>query len=215
MSNRPNWHCPVSGCRTTAPHVDDPTVKALMIAFAPPAEMTKWTLAAMAELAQSICRDLESKKVFAFHTRVRQPEELYIRTLYALFVAPDDEIPHILSGATPNGFSRLYREVNRVVFEDRGLLLVQQPGQSYGTFAPIDTLHDGAHVSFRSFLACIGWVRNPDNLPSVEKYCQHLKTYCDYLNYMHEMFKAGKRKEDVLVGIKNLHRPRQATNPAP
>jgi hypothetical protein len=91
MSNRPNANCPVSGCRTTAPHVDDATVKALMIAFAPPAEMTKWTLAAMAELAESICRDLENKKVFAFHTRVRQPEELYIRTLYTLFVASDEE----------------------------------------------------------------------------------------------------------------------------
>jgi hypothetical protein len=140
MSNRPNANCPVSGCRTTAPHVDDATVKALMIAFAPLAEMTKWTLAAMAELAESICRDLENKKVFAFHTRVRQPEELYIRTLYTLFVASDEEIPHILSGA---------------------------------------------------------------------------KTYCHYLNYMHEMFKAGKRREDVLVGVKNLHRPRQATNPDP
>src|SRR5437868_4344294 len=80
MGNRRNPHCPVIGCRTTAPHIDDPTVKALMIAFAPPAEMTEWTLAAMAELSQSICRDLENKKVFAFHTRIRQPEELYIRT---------------------------------------------------------------------------------------------------------------------------------------
>jgi len=65
--------------------------------------MTAWTLAAMAELRESICRDLVNKKVFAFHTRVRQPEELYIRTLYALFVASKEEIPHILSGATPNG----------------------------------------------------------------------------------------------------------------
>lgn len=210
MSKRTNRHCPVSGCRTAAPHLDDPAVKALMIAFAPPAEMTKWTHVAMAELAESVCRDLENKKVFAFHTRVRQPEELYIRTLYTLFVATDKEIPHILSGATPNGLPHLYREVNRVVYEDRGLLLVQQPGQSYGTFAPMDTLHDGAHASFRSFLTCIGWMRKPENIPSLERYCQHLKRYCDNLNYMHEMFKAGKRKEDVLAGIKNLHRPWQA-----
>ncbi|HKM83377.1 MAG TPA: hypothetical protein VJY15_20760 [Candidatus Acidoferrum sp.] len=214
MSKKSNPNCPVSGCRTTAPHVDDPTVKALMIAFAPPTEMTKWTLVAMTELAQSICRDLENKKVFAFHTRIRQPEELYIRTLYTLFVATDKEIPHILSGAAPNGLSHLYDEVNRVVFEGRGLLRVQQPGQSYGTFAPIDTLHDGAHVSYRSFLTCMGWTLKPENIPSPEKYCQHLKTYCDYLSYMHEMFKSGKRKEDVLAGIKNLHRPRPSTSPA-
>jgi len=89
MSNKTNLNCPVSGCRTAAPHLDDPTVKALMSAFAPPSEMTMWTLAAMAELAQSIYRDLEGKQVFAFHTRIRQPEELYIRTLYTLFVATE------------------------------------------------------------------------------------------------------------------------------
>src|SRR5579864_4228289 len=105
MSNRPNPNCPVSGCRAAAPHLDDPTVKALMVAFAPPVDLTMWTLAAMAELTQSICRDLESRNVFAFHTRIRQPEELYIRTLYTLFVATDEEIPHILSGATPNGLA--------------------------------------------------------------------------------------------------------------
>lgn len=206
----------MSGCPTPAPHLDDPTVKALMVAFAPPADMTLWMLSAMAELAQSICRDLEGKKVFAFHTRIRQPEELYIRTLYTLFVATDEEIPHILSGATPNGLVRLYREVNRVVFEGRGLLLEQQQGQGYGTFAPIDTLHDGAHVSFRSFLTCIGLVRNPENLPSLERYGKHLRTYCDYLNYMHQAFKVGKKKEDVLVGVKNLYPPAshwQTTNP--
>src|ERR1017187_2448540 len=51
MSKKANPNCPVSGCRTAVPHADDPTVKALMIAFALPAEMTKWTLVAMAELA--------------------------------------------------------------------------------------------------------------------------------------------------------------------
>ena len=213
MSKKANPNCPVTGCRATAPHIDDPIVKALMIAFGPPAEITKWTLAAMAELAQSICRDLENKNVFAFHTRVRQPEELYIRTLYTLFVAANEELPHILSGATPNGFPHMYKEVNRVVFEGRGRLLEQQSGQSYGTFAPVETLHDGAHVSFRSFLTCIGWIRNPENIPSPTKYRLYLNAYCDYLNYMHEMFKSGKRKEDVLAGIKNLHRPRNATSP--
>ena len=132
-----------------------------MAEFGPPDKMTAWTLAAMTELRESICRDLVNKKVFAFHTRVRQPEELYIRTLYALFVASREEIPHILSGTTPNGLSNLYREVNRLVFDDRGLLLVQQAGQNFGTFIPIDTLHDSAHASFRSFLTCIGWARNP------------------------------------------------------
>jgi hypothetical protein len=206
-TKKQNPHCPVSGCQTAAPHLDDPTVQALMLEFAPPGKMCKWTLAAMAELGESICRDLESKKVFAFHTRVRQPEELYIRTLYVLFIAPDAELPHIMSGATPNGMAQLYREVNRVVFGGRGLLLEKHPGLTFGTFAPIDTLHDGAHVSFRSFLTCIGWVHNPQAMPKPEDYRRHLKTYCNYLNYMCGMFEAGKAKQHVLVGVRNLHRP--------
>ena len=209
---KPNPHCPVPGCKATTAHLNDPIVKVLMIEFGPPAKMAEWTLAAMAELREYVCRDLVSKKVFAFHTRIRQPEELYIRVLYALFVASDQEIPHILSGATPNGLSSLYREVNRVVFENHGLLLTPQSGQSFGTFQPIDALHDGAHVSFRSFLTCIGWVRNPEHLPSAEKYCQHLTAYCNYLNYMQEAFKAGKSKKDVLAGVINLHRPRQVSD---
>lgn len=202
-----NPHCPVDGCRASKPHADDPIVKALMFQFAPPEQMTFWTLSAMAELASSICRDLNEGKVFAWLSRIRQPEELYIRTLYALFVASDAELPHILSGAMPNGLSNLYSKVNEVVFNGKGQLLVQQPGQSFGAFRAMDTLHDGAHASFRAFLTCIGLVRNPEGLPAVDKYTKHLKTYCTYLNHMHEMFKAGRRKEDVLVAVKNLHRP--------
>jgi hypothetical protein len=178
-----------------------------MIQFAPSDKMASWTLAAMAELGESICRDLMEAKAFAFHTRVRQPEELYIRTLYTLFLASDEELPHIMSGAVPNGLARYYEAVNKEIFDGRGLLLVSRPGESYGTFKPIDTLHDGAHVSFRSFLTCIGWKLHPENMPAPDAYCKHLKTYCDYLNYMAGAFKAGKNKADVLIGVKNMHRP--------
>lgn len=206
--NKSNPHCPVAGCQTKKPHVDDPIVKALMMEFSPPEKMTAWVLAAMAELRESICRDLEAKKVFAWHSRLRQPEELYIRTLYALFVASEKELPHVISGDTPNGLSRLYSEVNRVVFDGIGLLQVSQPGLNPGTtFKPMDTLNDGAHVSFRAFLTCIGLARNPQNMTSPERYCKYLATYCDNLNYMHGMFKANKEKKDVLAGVKSLHRP--------
>jgi hypothetical protein len=203
-----NPHCPVAGCQTKKPHVDDSVVKALMMEFSPPEKMTAWVLAAMAELRESIFRDLEAKKAFAWHSRLRQPEELYIRTLYALFVASDKELPHIISGDTPNGLSGLYSEVNRVVFEGRGLLQVSQPGLNPGTtFKPMDTLNDGAHVSFRAFLTCMGWVKNPQTMPSTEQYCKYLNAYCNILNYMHGMFKANREKKDVLSGVKSLHRP--------
>jgi hypothetical protein len=202
-----NPHCPVSGCKTAKPHADDPIVKGLIHEFAAPEKMTMWTLSAMAELSKSICRDLTEKRFFAWYTRLRQPEEMYIRTLYALFIATDKELHHILSGDMPNGISGLYAEVNGVVFGDRGLLQVSQPGLTYGTFKPMDSLHEGAHTSFRAFLTCIGMARDQTSLPSADTYCKHLATYCKYLEYMHGMFKAGKEKNEVLAGIINLHKP--------
>src|SRR5216683_2951661 len=101
--SRVNPHCPVPGCKTDKPHADDPIMEGLIHEFAPPDKLTFWVLHAMAELRDSICRDLADKKIFAWHTRLRQPEELYIRTLYALFIAGEKELQHILSGAMPNG----------------------------------------------------------------------------------------------------------------
>jgi hypothetical protein len=202
-----NPHCPVAGCKTAKPHADDPIVRGMIAAFAPPEQMTFWVLAAMSELGQSITRDFLEKKYFAWHARLRQPEEMYVRALYAIFIANEKELHHIFSGDMPNGFSAYYRHVNELVFEGRGLLLTNQLGLTYGTFKPMETLHDGAHVSFRAFMTCIGFKNNPENLPSPEAYSKHLVTYCKYLDYMHGMFKAGKEKKHVLEGIKNLHRP--------
>jgi hypothetical protein len=206
-----NRHCPVPGCRTTKPHADNPIVQGLIRAFAPPEAMTLCARIAMAELSESICRDLREKKLFAWYSRLRQPEELYIRTLYALFIATDNELPHVLSGDRPNGLSPLYSEVNKLIFEGRGLLQISQPGLNHGTFKPIDILHDGAHASFRASMTCIGFARDPQNLPSPERYIEHLTRYCNYLDYMHGMFKSGKEKKDVLAGVISMHRPASAS----
>jgi hypothetical protein len=200
-----NPHCPVPGCRTSKPHADDPIVKALILQFADPEKMTLWTRVTMGELTDSICRELGENKVFAWYTRLRLPEELYIRTLYALFVATDKELPHILSGALPNGLTNLYQQVNKVVFDGKGLLQVSQPGLKQGTFKPMDILHSGAHGSFHAFLTCIGLSRDPKLLPSAERHREYLERYCANLEYMHGMFKAGKKKRDVLAGVKSLH----------
>ena len=204
-----NRYCPARGCRTNKPHADDPVVKGLIYEFAPPDKLTFWVLHAMAELRDSICRDLAERKMFAWHARLRQPEELYIRTLYALFISGEKELHHILSGDMPNGLSRLYCKVNEVVFEGRGLLQVSQPGLNYGAFTPMDTLNEGAHVSFTEIMTCIGLVRNPELLPAdfPGNYFKHLTTYCTYLGQMHELFKAGRTKDVVLAAAINLHRP--------
>jgi hypothetical protein len=204
-----NPQCPVRGCRTNKPHADDRVVKGLIYEFAPPDKLTFWVLHAMAELRDSICRDLADGKLFAWHARLRQPEELYIRTLYALFISGEKELHHILSGDMPNGLSGLYSKVNEVVFEGRGLLQVTQPGLNYGAFTPMDTLNEGAHVSFTELMTCIGFVRNPEYLSAdfPDKYFKHLTTYCTYLHHMHELFKAGRTKDAVLAAAINLHRP--------
>jgi len=208
--NKPkiNRHCPVRGCRTNKPHAYDPIVNGLIREFASPAKLTSYVHHAMAELRDSICRDLADGKLFAWHARLRQPEELYIRTLYALFISGEKELHHILSGDTPNGLSGLYSKVNAVVFEGRGLLQVSQPGLNYGAFTPMGTLNDGAHVSFKSFMTCISLAGNPEYISGFAgRYFEHLNTYCTYLGHMHELFKAGKPRDVVLAAVTNLHRP--------
>jgi hypothetical protein len=200
-----NPHCPVPGCRASAPHADDPVVKGLILQFAAPEEMIWVTGVAMGELTESICRDMEDNKVFAWYSRLRLPEELYIRALYALFVATEEELPHVLSGAPPNGLSYLYSRVNEVIFEGRGLLLASEPGPKYGTFSIMDVLNSGAHGSFTAFTACISLSRNPENFHSPQKYREYLTKYCALLEYMHGMFKAGREKRHVLAGVKMLH----------
>jgi hypothetical protein len=204
-----NPHCPVLGCRTDKPHADDPIAAGLIHEFSVPEKLAYWVLGGMAELRESICRDLAEKKVFAWLTRLRQPEELYVRTLYALFIANDKELHHILSGAMPNGLSGMYSKVNALVFGGRGLLQAPQAGLNFGEFVPMDILNDGAHVSFAAFLTCIGIVKNPQYFPPdfPTIYFRHLTGYCKNLDYMHGMFKAGKERQHVLSGLINLHKP--------
>jgi hypothetical protein len=161
----------------------------------------------MAELGHSITRDLQDKKLFAFLTRMRQPEELYVRTLYALFVASSGELAHLVSGELPNGFSKMYEAVDELVFGKRGLLFAEQSGLRQGTFKPIDTLNDGAHVSFRAMFTCIGWVMNPQHVPDPDRYTKHIQQYCQKLDYMLGMFNANKDRKDVLAGLQRLHTP--------
>jgi hypothetical protein len=177
--------------------------------FADPVNMTFWVLAGMAELRDSIVRDMKEGQVFAWFTRLRQPEELYVRTLYALLIADERELHHILSGDMPNGLSGMYEKVNEVVFEGRGRLKTEQPGLQFGAFTAMDTLNDGAHVSFAGFTTCMSIVQHPEYIAPdfIEQYHKHLTRYCDYLKYMHGMFQAGKPQHHVLEGVRSLHKP--------
>jgi hypothetical protein len=84
-----NPHCPISGCQTKQPHVADPLVKALADRFAAPDKCLSWVLAGMTELRDSVTDDVLKHRLFSWYSRMRQPEELYFRTLYILFLATD------------------------------------------------------------------------------------------------------------------------------
>src|SRR3984957_1339571 len=126
-------HCPVPGCRAKAPHLSDPVVAGLAHNFSDLGKVAGWTCASIAELGKSMADDIAAGRHFALITRTRQQEELYIRALYAMFIADPAEIAHIMSDATPNSFSVTYRRVNQTIFGGKGLLEAQQPGLKPGS----------------------------------------------------------------------------------
>jgi hypothetical protein len=135
-----NSFCPVPWCSTKAPHKDDADVKALLETAQIPGELARWATNALTELRDSIERDSAERQIFALITRSRQVEELYSRAVYILLLATDDELPHMLSGRMPNGFSFHYDRVNESIFGGRGILEKDSKA--------MEMLHHGAHVSF-------------------------------------------------------------------
>lgn len=198
--------CPVPRCRTKTPHMDNLTVQAGIRLS--PAEIIDWTKRCIVELIQSVIDDLKKGRIFAYLTRWRDPEELYTRVLYALFVAPADYLPHILSGHMPNGFAAMWKEVNEVVFEGNGTLYKEHVGLDGEVFTPMDALNQNAHNSFSTMLTTIGVVRSkPEEWqPRVKKHVEHWQRYVEYLNHIELLFRAGRKKKDVFQAIINMHR---------
>lgn len=198
--------CPVSGCKAKIPHATNSTVKACMSLS--PADVIDWTKRCIVEIIQSVIDDVNKNRIFAYLTRWRDPEELYIRVLYALFVAPADHLPHIFSGDMPNGFAAMWRKVNEVVFEGNGTLLEEKIGLKGETFTAMDALNQGAHNSFSTMLTTIGIVRaKPEEWhPQIKKHIEHWQKQVEYLNHIEGLFRAGREKADVLQAIINMHR---------
>lgn len=201
-----NPHCPVLGCRTRQPRLASVTTQELHHIFSDPATLCQWVKSCIVELIESATDDANRGRFFAYLTRWRQPEEMYYRALYILFIAEKAAIPHIVSGALPNSFSAIWRAVNRIVFEGRGTLDSEKAGLSGEQFTAMDILNNSAHASLATMATCIAIVREPDRLSIVEKHLKHWKRFCDYLHYMEGAFRAGKAESDVLVGVKNLHK---------
>lgn len=204
-----NPNCPVPRCKAKAPHVSDPVVAALVHNFSDLAKVADWTCGSIAELAKSMADDLDAGRYFALITRTRQLEELYIRALYAMFIADPSEVAHIMSDATPNSFSEMYRKVNQSIFCGKGLLEVSQPGLTSGTFSAMGTINSGAHASFSTMLMVIGLVKHPQYRAAFTdgRYFDHISVYCSYLEHARKQFAAGKDKATVFAELKELHLP--------
>lgn len=204
-----NPYCPVPRCKAKVPHLSDPVVAALAHNFSDLARVAEWTCASIAELGKSMADDLAAGRYFALITRTRQVEELYIRALYAMFIADPSEIAHILSDATPNSFSEMYRKVNHSIFGGKALLEVSQPGLTSGTFSAMGTINSGAHASFSTMLMVRGLVKNPQYRAAFTdgRYFDHVSVYCSYLDHARKQFAAGKDKATVLAELTELHLP--------
>jgi hypothetical protein len=208
--NKPNPHCPVPGCRTRQPHLDSLTTKGLHQTFSDPERLAGWVKMCIVEIVQSVIDDVNNGRLFAYLTRWRQPEEMYHRALYILFIADEAAIPHIVSGEPPNSFSDMWKAVNREILGGKGTLDERQRGLNGEEFTVMNTLNTSAHASFAAMTMCLGLVRDPNYQARIPRHIEHWKKLCNYLNYMEEMFKAKKSRSDVLAGVRNLHKPASA-----
>ncbi len=211
--SKANPHCPVPGCKAKAPHLSDSVVAALVHNFSDLAKAAEWTCASIAELGRSMADDVAAGRYFALITRTRQVEELYVRALYAMFLADPDEIAHIMSDATPNSFREMYRKVNQSIFGGKGLLEVSQSGLRSGTFSAMGTINSGAHASFSTMMMVIGLVKNPQYREAFTdgRYFDHISVYCSYLDHARKQFTAGTDKTTVLAELIELHLPKNLT----
>lgn len=208
-----NPHCPVPGCNSKAPHTADPNVQALL--SQPPATIVDWTKRCIVELIQSVIADVNAPgvgRMFAYLTRWRDPEELYHRVLYALLIAPEGHLPHIFSGALPNGFSAMWRKVDEVIYEGRGELLKERTDPSGRTFTAMDLLNQHAHNSYFTMLMTFGVVRDGSNewKTYVQRHVESWQRRVEYLNHIEGLFRIGQDKAVVLNAITSMHRPLEA-----
>src|ERR1035437_5721640 len=91
-----NQFCGFKGCQTKTSHTNDADVRSLLEVYLNPGELAIWAIKGITQLRDSIIRDIREKQMFALIPRLRQPEELYIRTVHLLLFADKDVAPHLL-----------------------------------------------------------------------------------------------------------------------
>lgn len=214
MSSKRTPRCPVNGCETKRPHNDDPLTKMLVQKFSEPGRWLGWVRDSLGEFRDSMIDDRRRSRVLGWYTRIRQVEELYFRTLYILFLAADEEIPHILSGEPPNSFNSIYQKVNDEILLGVGNLSDGRYTLLYGQFTPMELINSGAHVDFRTMLLN---AQKSLHFVDIESYLRHVHVYINRIEEMRKLFEAGKDKLTVQKRIAKSHkreaeaRPQQET----
>lgn len=171
-----NPHCPMAGCKTKQPHLSNLTTAGLHHAFSDPERCAQWTKHCIVELIQSVIEDVKEGRFFAYLTRWRQPDEIYYRALYLLFVADKNAIPHVVSDELPNSFSVMQKAVNHTVFGGKRELDKPLSGLSGEQFTVFDTLNSSAHASFATIVSCIEFAKKPEfRTPIIEKHLEYWK----------------------------------------
>lgn len=146
-----NPYCPVPGCRTATPHIQDPLVAKLASYVNYPQVYLHWVKETLIELRASMKDDFKNGRRISWLSRIRVVEELYFRTLYLLFVATPYEVPHVLSGDPPNSISNIYERVNAEILLGTGELTKPDPGLR--NQSALEWLHIGAHMSYPMLMA--------------------------------------------------------------
>jgi hypothetical protein len=150
---------------------------------------------ALSQIAESFAADVHQKRLFAWMARIRLTFEIYMRCVYTLLIAKDDEIPHIFSGEPPNSFDFVYKQFNDAVLDGKGMLQDEHEFLPYGSFTTMKMFHNAAHGSFKSLIL---WHSSPEDpqflasFPSI--YLQQIDAYCRHLDHMENCFPAAERR---------------------
>ena len=199
-----NPHCPVPGCGTKAPHASDTAVATFLKLFGDPVKLTAFVRLGMSQLLLSMQADWKGKLQFAWFCRMRQPEELFYKTLYAVFFANEKELHHMMSGDPPNSLVPYYRKVNVELFAGKGKLTEELPGLPPNSVlnTALELLHSGAHTAFSALMSGYAFATNPSLEPYVEKMHWKVQMNVDRIDWMHRLFSKGLTKEEVLDKFK-------------
>jgi hypothetical protein len=204
-TRKQNPDCPVPHCKGRTPHENNPTVVHLVAMWKEPALLAAYAFTGLSSLKNSIERDIEKDDVVAWLTRSRQVEELYVRAIYALFIATEDEIPHFFSEEQPNSLAYIYKQVNDVAFAGKGRLHVTSDDPDLQDVTVLNLFNQIAHLSFASLLLAGEFYKHPERTGSAAAFAEGAKMYSYFLQKITNDFTIGKTRDAILRELRSAY----------